>query len=117
MADSTKPLISSNRFRSSSSCSSKWRSNSEGTLLLILAEATRNVILGFFFRGRLKDDRRVVELNELSEQEKARAIRHPGRLLHVVGDDHDSAGFFEVKQQLLDLSRSDWIESGTGLVQ
>src|SRR6516162_9912855 len=52
-----------------------------------LAEAARDVIFRFFFRRIFKYDIRLVEFDELAEQEESRIIGDAGRLLHVVSDD------------------------------
>ena len=48
------------------------------------------------------------------QQEEAGMIGDPGRLLHVVGDDHNGATAFELEDQVLDLRRSNGIERGAG---
>ena len=52
-----------------------------------------------------------------SQEEKAREIRHPRVLLHVVGDNYLRALVLEGKEQLLYFRSGDGIKGGAGLVE
>src|SRR4051812_21051033 len=54
--------------------------------------------------------------HELAEMEEGCALRYPGRLLHVVGDDCDRVTSAQFVDQLLNLGGRKGVEGRTGLV-
>src|SRR5579862_2714857 len=113
MAASTSELISSSLVLSCSSSSTKWRTE----LLYFSSEAASNVVFGFLFGGRLKNDRGAVELDQAAEQEKARVIGDARRLLHIVRHDNDGATVLKLEDEILDLCRGDGVERGARFVE
>src|SRR5579863_2427570 len=81
-----------------------------------LAEPAGNVIFRLFVRRLGENLLRLVELDQFSQQEESRELRHPRRLLHVVGDNYDGIPLFELEDQLFNFSRRNRIERRTGLV-
>src|SRR5215211_3944420 len=91
-----------------------------------LAEAAGDVVLGPTV-GRLGEER--VGAVDLDQQpgavagalgrfgvEEGRAVGDAGRLLHVVGDDHDRVVLLELLHQVLDAAGGDRVEGRGGLV-
>src|SRR5437899_191315 len=82
---STSPPIASRVCLSASSSSWKCRA----TTPPILPEPPGDVILGPRVARVGEEGARRPDLHQLPEEEEAGRLRHPGGLLHVVGDDHD----------------------------
>ena len=55
-------------------------------------------------------------LNHLARQKKGGIIRHPCRLLHIVGDDNDGISFFQLQKQFFYFKRRDRIQRRRGLI-
>src|SRR5262245_13164554 len=66
-------------------------------LALPLPESPGDVVLGTLVPGIGEERPGGSELDQLAQEEKARVIAHPGRLLHVVGDDHDGVAGLELE--------------------
>src|SRR5215469_10883024 len=81
-----------------------------------LSEPAGDVIFGLLIRGLGEDLFRLVEFDQLAQQEEAGEFRDACRLLHIVRHDYDGIPLFELKDQLFDLSCRDWIERRAGLV-
>jgi hypothetical protein len=58
-------------------------------LSLLLAEPSRDVILGLFLAGSREDFRSRVDLDQVTVIEERGAIANAGGLLHVMRDNHD----------------------------
>src|SRR5947209_8975957 len=114
MAASTSEPISSNLVFSSSRSSTKWRMIAS---LPRSAEAAGHVVFRFFSVRHFEDDRRSVELYQLSQQEEAGVIGDTRGLLHIMRDDHYRTTALQVEDQVLDLGRRDRVERRTRLVE
>src|SRR3954451_5413785 len=89
------------------------------------AEPSGDVALGAGIRRRGEQLLGDVELDQATDpeagvvdvrSEEPGAIRHPGSLLHVVGDDDDGELLLELLHQVLDARGRDGIERGARLV-
>src|ERR671915_1542176 len=109
-------------------CSSSWASSSWKWVRVVsdtLADLAGDVSLRARV-GRVGEDLvGVVELDDAAapvllvvelHREERGLVGHAGRLLHVVGDDHDRVLALEVHHQVLDLPRGDRVERRAGLV-
>src|SRR5690242_7976201 len=87
-----------------------------------LAKAPGDVVLGALIARVGENLLGIVHLDQLSgladpgEIEEGSAFRHPGCLLHVVGDDHDRVPLLERLDEILDGQGGYRVERGTGLV-
>src|SRR5436190_5228603 len=106
-------------------CCWTWSSVSRSSAMLCLpprsAEPTGHVVLGQLLSGVREDLERIAYLDEVAlaivaEREERRPVAHPGRLLHVVGHDHDRDARAEVVDQTLDLQCRDRVERRARLV-
>src|SRR3954447_12767553 len=86
------------------------------------AETAGDVVLGTALAGIGEDRLGVVHLDQLAglahagEVEERGLVRHPGGLLHVVGDDDDRVALLELLDQVLDGERRDRVERRARLV-
>ena len=69
------------------------------------SEPACNVVFRPLVRRLGKDLFRLVELNHFTQQEKSCEFGHARRLLHIMGHNYDGIPFFELKDQLFNLSR------------
>src|SRR5438034_10054240 len=123
ICDSTRPAI---RRSDSLSSSSSLRNASRVTCATVpvvpLAESSGDVVLSSLVLRPLEELDRGSELDQLAvavrgvHQHERRVVRHPRRLLHVVGDDDDRVVLCETADQVLDLQRRDGVEGRAGLV-
>src|SRR5512137_1330981 len=81
------------------------------------AEPPGDVVLGQLVRRVGEDLFRPVELDKLSKHHEGGVVGDPGRLLHVVGDDHDRVVLLETLDQVLDPGRGDGVDGRAGLVE
>src|SRR3954453_22488501 len=81
------------------------------------AEAAGDVILGAPVVRRGEHPAGGVELDQLAEIHEGGEIRHPRRLLHVVGDDDQGVFRFQLVHQLFDLGGRDRVERRARLVE
>src|SRR6266540_6156249 len=65
-------------------------------------EPAGDVCLGALVLRTGEDLLCLPELDELAEVEEPRVIRHAGRLLHVMRNDHDRVGLFQLDDQFFD---------------
>src|SRR5205807_437385 len=70
-------------------------------------ELAGDVLLGASVAGVGEDVVGLPMLDQLAVEHERRRVRHPGRLLHVVRDDHDGVPLLELGDELLDLQRRD----------
>src|SRR5215510_8990077 len=96
-----------------SASSSSWKCR---CMVAPLTEAARDVVLGLLLARIGEEIPRYPELNQLAEEHEPRVVAHPGRLLHVVGNNHDGVAVLELEHELLDLGGGDGVERGAGLV-
>ena len=59
---------------------------------------------------------RRAEFNYLAKEQEGGEVADAGGLLHVVGDDSNSAEIFDLDEELFDFGGADGIESGARLV-
>src|SRR5215471_2992510 len=81
-----------------------------------LAEPPRNVVLRDLLARVREDLFGPIVLDQTPEHEEGGVLRNAGRLLHVVGHDHDRVVALELVDELLDLLRRDRVERRCGLV-
>src|ERR687891_1522676 len=62
-----------------------------------LAEAAGDVVLGALVARVGEQLPGDAELHQLSQEHEPRVVGHPGRLLHVVGDDHDRIAVLQLQ--------------------
>src|SRR3982751_6872083 len=110
---SASPPIWSSRALSSSS--SSWKCGTGG-FPIRLSKPSGDVVFGELLPGVREDAIGRADFHQAPEPEERGAIRDARRLLHVVGDDDDGVGGFELVDQFLDALRRDWIERRGGLV-
>src|SRR5262245_28012974 len=120
---STSAPMMSRRFLSTWRSCSKWcrsirsptpagrRTADQGS-----SEAPCDVVLRQFLLRLGEHVGRATVLHQAAEPEEGSAIRDPGRLLQVVGHDHDRVALLQAVDQLLDLEGGDRVERGAGLV-
>src|SRR6185503_2543418 len=90
-----------------------------------LAKPARYVALCALVRGLREDLLRLVVLDEHAvptrlralEREERGHVRDPGRLLHVMGDDHERVLVLQLVDQVLDLRGRDRIQRRSRLVE
>src|SRR5262245_2400216 len=85
ICSSTSPPMASSVCLSASSSSWKCRCMPS----LRSTEAAGDVVLGPLVPRIGEQLARHAELHQLAQQQEPRVVRHPGRLLHVVGHDDD----------------------------
>ena len=77
-------------------------------------ESSRHVVFRELLAWRREDPVRSIVLDQAPEPEERRVVRHPGRLLHVVRDDHDGVLLLQLVDQLLDPLRGDGSRADAG---
>src|ERR1700722_19356135 len=104
MADSTCPPICSTFSCNSSSSTENCRNSG------LLSEPTGDIVLGLLPGRRLEDNLGRVVFDEFSQQEETGAIGDACSLLHVMGNNDDSALVLQGKQQIFDLGGGNGVE-------
>ena len=66
-------------------------------------EPAAHIILGALVLRAGEDRAGLAELHQFAQVHEGGVIGHPGRLLHVVGDDDDAVAALQLVDQLLDL--------------
>src|SRR5215218_8385609 len=119
---SSPPMTAASRRASSSWKCARWPNRRPPGS----AELAGDVLLGPLIVRRGEDLVGGGVLDELADplglvraqvdREERGAVRHAGRLLHVVGDDHDREVLLELEHELLDAAGRDRVERRARLV-
>src|SRR5438067_162875 len=81
-----------------------------------LSEPACDVVFRLLVRRLGEDFFGLAELDHLAQQEEAGKFSDTRSLLHVVGHNYDGIPFFELKDQLFNLTGGDGIERRAGFV-
>ena len=80
------------------------------------AESAGDVIFGLLIGGGGKDLLSGAELNDMPLEKEGGEIGNPGRLLHVVRDDDDGVGAFQIVDQFFNPGSGDGIDGRGRLI-
>src|SRR6185312_5706876 len=98
-------LVSSSVESVSCSSSSSWTWKSVRISEVGLPKTTRYVVLGPLVARVREDLVRRSKFDKFAVEHECGAVRDPGGLLHVVGDDRDRVARLQLTDQLLDAER------------
>src|SRR5581483_1230687 len=105
-----KPLLKARTHSLHLSCANFY------LLCELLSESSSDVLFGLLLRRLGENLLRLVEFDQLTQQEESSELCHSSRLLHIMRDNYDGIALFELKDQLFDFPGGDGVEGRAGLI-